>query len=294
MKVALTGNRLDTIFLADYFKQHGVKSVIINRNNLWDVLTKIMSVRVIHVISIKPSGHEGVIWIFLFLALKLLNKRTILHWQGSDVMELTPRYAAFFSKVVDVHLSYATWLSDELSVLGIESTWLPIPPPLPKSSFPLPEHFTVLTYLGGGKKKNAFYGSEIVEKLIRALPRINFIIVGELGNSDIFSLPNARYLGKVPYEKMEDIYLDSTVLLRITKHDGLAFMVLEALMRGRYVIWSKPFPHCLHAENYFEALEGVKMYLESKTLNVKGIAFIKDNFNSIKIVNDLLKIYGDE
>jgi hypothetical protein len=43
---------------------------------------------------------------------------------------------------------------------------------------------------------------------------------------------------------LTEVFRSTTVLWRPARHDGLSFMVLEALGHGRHVLWSYPFPGC--------------------------------------------------
>jgi hypothetical protein len=80
---------------------------------------------------------------------------------------------------------------------------------------------------------------EAVLALPRELPEIDFTLVPSPADTLPGPLPpNLDARGWI--EDMEALYRDITVYVRLTSHDGMSFMALEALSRGRYVIWTHP------------------------------------------------------
>lgn len=82
--------------------------------------------------------------------------------------------------------------------------------------------------------------------------------------------------------------------MRFTDHDGLSFFVLEALSRGKQVIYRNNFPFCLHAKTEDELvhhLEGIyEMYKQHKDIsNLEGARFVRENYNKEKVLNSLVK-----
>lgn len=291
MKVLLTGNELDVKFLYGYFRRYTDIECSTMRHNFKDLvkrLKQILSSDIIHIISIKPSGNEGRIWVLYFFVLKMFGKRVIVHWMGTDVLELGKITGCMLSKLTR-HFSYAPWLSEELKSKYITAQHVPIPPPL-KEVRALPEEFAVLIYLGH-KTRNEFYGYSTIKKLIEQFPSAKFCFVGNV--SEIADSPNVTYYGRVDYKEMEDIYRRSTVLLRLTKHDGMPFMVLEALSMGRYVIWNKKFPYCYFAEDYTQIFKFLQKTQHLKSLNLAGAEFVRSKYNEKQHVRKLVQIYKE-
>jgi hypothetical protein len=79
---------------------------------------------------------------------------------------------------------------------------------------------------------------------------------------------------------MEKVYKDASVLLRIVPHDGLPRMVLEALSRGRPVVYNHPFPNCTLARNVEESIVAIANGLASGA-NTAGAEHVR-------------KIYADD
>lgn len=171
----------------------------------------------------------------------------VMHWVGTDVSyAVAAKQSGTASAELlrrPIHWSEVDWTAEELAGVGIRSeivpltsTCLPLVPP------PLPERFVVLAYLPDSRPE--FYGRAGVLGLARSFPEVPFLVVGTDG-PDCEGLGNLEFLGW--QSDMTSVYARSTALLRLTKHDGLSFMVLEALASGRYVIWNRPFDGVLTA-----------------------------------------------
>jgi hypothetical protein len=176
----------------------------------------------------------------------------INHWIGSEVLDLLNNKGSAeenrLIQEIDMHLACAPWIADELRQVGIEAQVVPI------VSFdreavldiPPPRH-AILTYLLQGRAQ--FYGIDAVSAAARALPHVPIYIVGNDGRGEV-SLNNLIYLGWLTGGKMEEQYRKCSILLRCPRHDGLSMMVVEALGKGKEVVYNKPFPHCrlVHSE----------------------------------------------
>jgi hypothetical protein len=211
----------------------------------------------------------------------------VMHWTGSDV--LYARDVVARGAVTEqlrrgcVHWAGAPWLVDELAAIGVDAMWMPhstvdAPPAVP----PLPAEFTVLTYLRPGRE--AFYGAGIVRRVATALPAARVLVAGvdELTEAP----PNLSCLGWVT--DMPALYARSHVLLRMPAHDGLAFMVQEALAYGRYAVWNHPFPSAIEALTAEEAVAAVADLAERHTAgrlppNLLGAAQVRKESNPARI-----------
>ena len=88
----------------------------------------------------------------------------------------------------------------------------------------MPPNFTVLPYLPAPRRE--FYGQRHIWEAATALPDVRFLAVGR-GERERNAPPNVQYLRQVGDM---DTWIDaSSVLLRITPHDGLSLGVVEAL-----------------------------------------------------------------
>lgn len=294
MTLFITGNNLSSEGLAKQIMKYSNENVIYQGNkhvykNL-KFFRNLLKADKILIESINPSGLSVVIWIFIFLILKLLNKRVLLHWQGTDVTQVSRLTGVFLSKLLTCQVAQVSWLCEELKTKGIIARELSIPPTEIFDKFsPLPKVFSVLVYLGNFDGKECFYGREKIKKLAEEFKNIRFYIVG--GNSLGVNLPNVYNLGWIIPSRMSEIYSKITVLLRITEHDGLSHMVLESLGRGRYVIWNKKYNHCLYADSLLSISTILKKLSTGKLkFNMDGQQYVEKCFGD-EYVNKITKIY---
>lgn len=295
MRIVVMGNPFNVHLLSYYLKETTIEVATIEHgfSNFGRKVKKLLWGDLIHIFTLKSTGIQGIIWVFLISVLRCARKKVILHWTGTDVLVLTPFSGVIFSKLANLHLAYAPWLVVELREKGIESTWLPVLTPLGTTNSPLPKDLTVLVHLGGSVGRYEFYGGKEVEKMARVLPDVNFLIMGRVTSEHRLQLSNVQYLGRVPRKKMDEVYSNSTVLLRMTRHDGLSLMVLEAMARGRYVVWTIEFPYCYGVDGYHEALECIKGLRSVKKTNMGAQEFVKNQFNNEKWLNKLVRVYKE-
>jgi hypothetical protein len=225
-----------------------------------------------------------------------LRRPMVMHWAGSDVLYARRVHAAERSTKALLHgvthWAGAPWLVEELRPLDVRARWLPhswvdappaLPPLPPSDASPL----TLLTYLP--EKRPAFYGGEAVLRLARTLPEVEVLVTGAR-SLPWPAPPNVRCLGWV--EDMAPLYARAHALLRLPRHDGLSFMVQEALVFGRYAIWSYPFPGAILAKIAGQAIAAVRdlscRHTEgSLRLNETGAAHVRERFSRGRIRADL-------
>jgi hypothetical protein len=187
---------------------------------------------------------------------------TIVRWRvGSDVLScLRSDQAATAARqldlAVDLNIAAAPHLVDELRSIGVRAEYVPSVCDLSSVDAEVPASLpsSVLAYLPTDRK--AFYGEDVVISAAEANPHLRFIIVGDDSHS-LARYPNVQSLGWV--DDMHELWPRVGLLLRVTEHDGLPRMVLEALARGRYVIYSWPLEGCWFARSrdcVLQRLEG--------------------------------------
>lgn len=226
----------------------------------------------------------------------LLNRKIIMHWVGTDVLNLMN---AIKTTGVDYelltnssHLCEVEWIQNELSTCGITSSIAQIacfentiPTP---SRFP--NQFTILTYVGRGRE--VFYGIDKLIALARILPQVEIRVAGIFEYSEPLP-PNMRLLGWV--DDMTTEYKNCVLYLRLPEHDGLAFSVLEALACGRYVGYVNKFCWTQKIDNDQALVEFVKALIMKFDLNLLdinfgGYDFIVKNYSRDKVMNSLIEI----
>jgi len=233
----------------------------------------------------------------------VVRRPMVMHWAGSDV--LYARRALRAGRATPAlqrgitHWAGAPWLADELRKAGVAARWLPHSwvepaqtlPPLPAGQG---APFTVLTYLPPGRE--AFYGGEATLQIARALPDVEVLVAG-VEHLPWPAPPNVRCLGW--HAQMEPLYARAHVLLRLPRHDGLSFMVQEALALGRHVIWNYPFTGVIQAGPGAVATAALRRLAARHAagclgLNEAGATFVRERFNRERIRADLQTALAEE
>lgn len=183
------------------------------------------------------------------------GRPAIMLWIGSDVTTIAERPSDLEQLHLRdiVHWATAPHLIEELAALGISARYVPTAAAaVPSIITPMPSAFTVMTYLPAPRRE--FYGQKYVWKAASALPDVKFFVVGR-GEPEHNSPPNVEYLGQV--SDMESRLDAASVLLRLTRHDSLSQGVIEALARGRHVIWTYPYPGVIYTRSPNEAIDSL-------------------------------------
>jgi len=231
-----------------------------------------------------------------FVFTKLLGKKNICHWIGTDVFEIVnnknlQKIRYFLDEFINVNVAVTQTLINELRGIGIKSKLIPIVSDFNNIKIlPLPKKFTVLTYIPHHRLN--FYNFEIILSLIKKNPEIQFIVLANSGEG-MPKYDNVKYVKWC--ENILKYYYQSTVILRIPKHDGLSLTVLEALSCGRQIIWNYLFPHCHYSSSDFDSIQSVlEKIKKNPELNVEGSNYVKKNFSITKVVeNNLFNLYNE-
>jgi hypothetical protein len=219
-------------------------------------------------------------------------------WGGTDVVrvrnlpELSERTRAHRYE----HVACSSATSDELSALGIHSTVLRLAIATPPRTFRPFTRFAVLAYLPGFNER--IYGAETIVKTAKALPEIPFDVIGDKRITRPTSDGNITYRG---WEENIEPYIDSAVvLLRPTERDGGGppLMVLEAMARGRYVIWSRSYDGAIYGKTVEEAVPEIarlhELHRANKLdLNMEGVEAIRRTFAPEVVTRDI-ELFLDE
>lgn len=247
-----------------------------------------MRATILHQVSVPVASPRG------FKPPLFFGKRTVAHWIGSDVMNLrshVTRQGAlppFLSRQVDAHLADSPALQEELAALGLCSTVIRLLPKLIEAEVqPLPATPAVLSYWGDSRA--AFYGSDVFMSLAKAFPDMSFYVVGATGKNMDDVPENVRFLGNVA--DMDSVYRKATALFRFVEHDSLSAMVLEALARGRHVLYSHPFPHTARISGLQDAGRALEQIRQAPSPNVEGANYVRRNFSRREEMRKLKAYY---
>lgn len=187
----------------------------------------------------------------------VLGRRLIFYWTGSDI----PRTAkllnskSWASRIWSIpvsrfllrnsrHCVAAPWLANELAELGCDARCLPFPTPTKAfeqagSLQPAwPDKFIVLSYIPDHNYQN-YCGEELVQLALR-MPEVTFRVMGGEGTWCFDCPQNLEFLG---WADALEQYIESVVVVRAVRHDALGGTVREALLCGRYVLYTLPHEH---------------------------------------------------
>jgi hypothetical protein len=226
-------------------------------------------------------GYQGpdLHWVKRLALAVALGHTVIRWWVGSDVLSCLrdpacrarARILASFSAR---NIAVAPHLAEELSSFGIRAVVVPSVIDLDLGSRrSLPGSSCrdrVLVYLPAARR--AFYGEAIVERVIRANPDLTFVIVGDEDHR-FGGVANVESLGWVG--DMKPVYDRVGCLLRLTEHDGLPRMVLEALLLGKYVIYSGQLPGTWRAKTFEGVQQALERFRASASVNTDGVRAAK-------------------
>lgn len=227
---------------------------------------------------------------FLWAARCLRKKNVVLLWCGSDVqyakkeVEAGKRSPWIAGKI---HWAVSQILAEEVQALGPGCEYVQVSFVDPvKDVVPLPEKFSVLTYVPG-LKKGTLYGLAQIQEVAEAMPDVDFNVVGWPEEDHLKGPSNLKLHGRI--QDLAAFFQRASVVWRPVQHDaGISFMVLEALAQGRHVIYSYPFPACIQAssaETARQELERLRSLHTSGDLrmNEAGIRIVSGEFSPEKV-----------
>jgi glycosyltransferase involved in cell wall biosynthesis len=289
--------------LAKQLQSAGVSANFVGdgfRKNPW-VLIRLRDYDVIHGLYVRPAV------VFSLIVAKILGKTVVIHWMGTEVMRALTEtriklMALILDKFVDLNLVPSENLQKDLRRIGIDSALLPLP--VDSEYFagnelpPLPDKFSVLSKLVDDSLWGGWlYGSDVILRLAKDLPDVSFLIVPAKDSGPTWLLsrkdeaPNIVFLSWK--NNLFEVYKQTTVLLRLTRYDGMSYMVMEALALGRQVIWScNNLPFCHYVRSYDQVKETLLEIRMNPRLNLEGAEYARKHLSSEYIIKELIKIYN--
>ncbi|MGB7406510.1 MAG: hypothetical protein WA906_12540 [Pacificimonas sp.] len=205
---------------------------------------------------------------------KLAGVKTVRYWVGSDVLycqrsDALRKAAVALDAAVDLNVAVSPELVEKLRALGVDAKLVPSFASMPDCEGLMPDVLprSVLAYLPGARAE--FYGMTSVRRAAEAFPDLSFLLIGEDAPT-LDDLPNVDTLSWV--ENMEDVWARSGLLLRMTEHDGLPRMILEALYRYRQVVSTCRLPGVQHAEDDDTMMAAIAAFARNPVPNLNGPA----------------------
>lgn len=224
------------------------------------------------------------------------HRPVIRWWVGSDVHAVTTNpgdaeAARQLDSVVSANIAVAPHLQAELAAVGVTASVIGIPSHR-KAHQPVRWDTTIARSVVVYMPSNAaaFYGRGIVEPLAAANRDTHFHILCDDHNLLAY-LPNVTCYGLI--EEMEALYARSGCLLRVTQHDGMPRMILEAHAHGLYVIYNRPFPHCIEAHTFDEANAALARIANATEPNLAGVESQRNYDAQTEFVEPTLRVVRD-
>jgi glycosyltransferase involved in cell wall biosynthesis len=201
-------------------------------------------------------------------------------------------FTRFLKYVITHHVVCAPQLAVDLEKVGIHASYLPVLCHIEPELLPLPQKTAFLAYTGYHAKNDtrAFYGWHSLLRLAQDYPDLIFLVIGHVFPKEDKIPNNIINLGYV--NNIREILSQVTGLLRLTYHDGMPRLVLEAMAMARYIIYSQPFPHTFYAQNYDELKKAVDKIRQENSPNIEGMKYIQQNFNIQYVAEQFLENFN--
>ncbi len=293
MSIAIIGVTKFAKRLESQLNNKNVESLFISEL-LRDIdFKKLKSYSIIHFMWSPTLSIRGFLTL---IRLKLMHKKIIVSWIGSDVLFANTRLLSkLITKIsqgmIDANLTDSENLKKELNQIGIKAKLQRLPIFRFFKINEIPNQKRVSVYLPDEYKHNwSFYQGDIIKKLVKSFPDVEFIIVPNTGKN--FSEKNVKCIKWT--DNMEEIYSQVMATIRLPRHDGLSNTIMEVLSMGRNMITSPvEFPFCKIVHNYNDAKNHLEEVIKNPSLNLEGSEYVHKKYDNNKFAEEILSIYNN-
>jgi hypothetical protein len=197
----------------------------------------------------EPNGDSG--WAFftggsptpLYKTFKDAGYRNAVFWIGSDSAAALHQVAIRKNiDTYDVHFCVHERIKKELELWGVNAhvVW-PCARNYSEESTP-PKQRLVCVYI----PTRELYLYDECRQVASENPDIDFIFYGSMFEMENLP-PNVKDAGRMKPEETANISNDSSVMLRLVRHDGMPISCIEMLQRGRNCITNYPYEGMMYA-----------------------------------------------
>ncbi len=229
------------------------------------------------------------------IMMRFLRKPVVIHWVGTDVLiaQEEHRLGRLASRVVDrpTHWTDAGWLVEELAAMGIRAEYVPLPiPGLAPAPLPLPDEPHVLLYLPVDAFDREVFDMETLIRLPAAFPDVAFTLVPS--PAETLPGPPPPNLATPGWTDLTALWPAISVYVRLTSHDGVPFTVVEALSRGRHVIFTHTMPHTIRASGFNQVSAALGQLIGEQRAgrlmaNDEGAAWARATFAPVAALDEI-------
>ena len=173
-------------------------------------------------------------------AARLLNKKVVYYWLGSDVREAI-KNPVRGKKLngADMHLSYSQGNISELAGLGINAKLLVTPSKLSNEIAEMPGKHAALLCIPDDRKE--FYGYSDLMRLVDRFPELTFHVIRS-EHPEYYTKKNIVFEGMLNRSQMNELFNRVSISVRWPEHDGTSLILMESALKGKYIISRNPFP----------------------------------------------------
>jgi len=187
--------------------------------------------------------------------IQVKEPKKILQWAGTDVMtsvhKRLPKGKIFY-------IAQCERLKEDLKKMRFPfKVWAVISTVAENYKIePLPQNFSILSYLPD--LRNEFFQTNLVLAVAERMPDVKFKIFGRRKTLIDTKLPNVKNYGWINGEKKYEIYLNSSCLLRMPKHDAMSQVMVEMFQMGRRVIHNYPYLYAHQCHSVIDIINIIK------------------------------------
>lgn len=195
----------------------------------------------------------------------------ILVWQGCDGKDLSEEWAEHIKSRKVKHYAISHWISENLSIQGIEHEILPISATKPKINLK-PNGDAVYIYSSDlSEDSDRYHGGHMIEE------------IRQRTGLEVIRATMKTY----KRDELLKIYEKSFINLRLTEYDGCPNTNLEIGLMGRKSIFNGNIPHSIRWESIDDICESIMKEYETRHEDNSMIA--EDIFNYINIGKQWMK-----
>jgi len=174
-------------------------------------------------------------------------KRVLIHWVGSDLDNinswLTPERLVHMNRPEFIHIVEDERLVPEAKHYFEKVNVCPLPTTNIFPVMPLPEKFAVAVYYP--EHRHDFHYGDVLVETMKKMPDVTFFLYHLFGKKPAFELPNMVWLGNLSPQGYGELLANTSCMLRLSKHDGRPYSIVEAGVAGRRFVtnFDMPFTH---------------------------------------------------